>query len=74
MNLIDNILNVDHIKLCDRCHGLGCLEVKNFDTLEPSLEVCSKCEGTGRLRVNGILKIEPFKQDVVIINPCREQG
>ena len=73
MNLIDNILNIDHIKLCDRCHGIGYLEIKNFDTLEPSQEVCSKCEGAGRLRVNGVLKVEPFKLDIVINNPCQQQ-
>lgn len=73
MNLIDSILNVDYVKLCDRCHGVGYLEIKNFDTLEPNQEVCIKCKGTGRLRVNGVLKVEPFKLDIAINDQCQQQ-
>lgn len=61
MNTIDGILNIDVIKLCDRCRGDGFLIVKDFDTLEPEREVCTKCSGSGRLRVSGVLKVTPFE-------------
>ena len=61
MNTIDGILNIDVIKLCDRCRGNGFLTVKDFDTLEPKREVCTKCSGSGRLRVRGVLKVTPFE-------------
>jgi len=61
MNTIDGILNIDTIKLCDRCRGIGFLIVKDFDTLEPKREVCTKCSGSGRLRVSGVLKVTPLK-------------
>ena len=61
MNTIDGILNIDVIKLCDRCRGNGFLTVKDFDTLEPKREVCTKCSGSGRLRVSGVLKVTPFE-------------
>ena len=61
MNTIDSILNIDTIKLCDRCRGNGFLIVKDFDTLESKREVCTKCSGSGRLRVNGVLKLTPLE-------------
>ena len=61
MNTIDGILNIDTIKLCDRCKGNGFLTIKNFDTLESKREACTKCSGSGRLRVSGVLKVTPFE-------------
>lgn len=64
MNTTDNILNINQIKLCDRCKGTGFLEIKDFDTLEPTRKACTQCEGSGRLRVSGVLNVEPLKLNI----------
>ena len=68
MSMIDSILNIDHVKLCDYCRGLGFILIKDFDTLEPIQKVCTKCEGSGRLRVSGVLKVEPLKLNIPVTN------
>lgn len=55
-----SILNIDYVKICDRCRGLGFIEIKDFNTLEPVTYNCPKCCGSGRLHVFGTLQVKPI--------------